>query len=100
MKYKKMVPEKIVPAHEEHDYTECDRCKQRTHEHTWNDATDWASGYSIERTTVRYESGSNYPEGGSSTVIEYHLCPECFKDLIHSELESRGIVGTQEEKDW
>lgn len=101
MKYKKTVPDKIVPAHEEHDYTECDGCKKSRTSHEWGDAIEWGVGaYNVEKTTVRYESGHNYPDSGNTRVIEYHLCPTCFNDLIHSELQSRGIVGTEEDHDW
>lgn len=67
----------------------CDLCKTR-----YDGATryNWATGqFDIERTTVSSESGTVFPEGGSTDVIDVDICPRCFTDKLLPWLQSQGV---------
>lgn len=75
--------------------TVCDLCKRKYRYEGWNQGL-----YEREETEISYESGEVYPEGGSTEVISYDICPKCFKEKLMPWLESQGAEHNLEERDW
>jgi hypothetical protein len=85
----------------------CDLCSKNGIGDKWNKwsyrllAGSWNNNsYDIDRTEISYESGSSFPEGGSSEIISYDICPDCFMEKLIPWLKSQGAEGHVEEIDW
>ena len=78
------------------DFVICDLCKRRN-----NYDNNWSKGnYEIQKVTMQYQDGCNFPEGGSSEWEEYHICPECWHDIVIPFMKSKGAVMTKRETDY
>ena len=75
--------------------TVCDLCSRKEKGDGWE-----TSLFGIEDVEISYESGDRYPEGGSSEVISYDICPKCFKNKLMPWLESQGAKHKKKERDW
>ena len=92
IKETRKIPEKeisIVVA------TVCDLCNQKYHGENWG-----RNLYVREDTNISYESGTVYPEGGTTETVIYDICPKCFKNKLMPWLESQGAAYRTEERDW
>lgn len=92
IKEKKLIPEKeveVVVA------VKCDLCSKEFRTSNWG-----GSSFDIERTSVSYESGQVYPEGGSTELISYDICPKCFMNKLVPWLESQGAEYTLKDNDY
>lgn len=47
---------------------------------------------------IYHREGDSYPEGGSGTITEVDICPDCFQNKLVPWLELQGA--TIKEKDW
>jgi hypothetical protein len=56
--------------------------------------------YDVEETTIKWESGSRYPEGGSDVeVVSFDICPKCFEDKLVPWMEAQGATKTITEEE-
>ena len=63
----------------------CDSCGVES-----PDDDNWTNGrFDYERTTIRYDKGSDYPEGRYGTILHYDLCPKCFQEILFPFLKER-----------
>ena len=75
---------------------ECDVCKETYAGDRWGSQ----DGHEISETIISKESGYNYPEGGSSEMVEFDICPKCFDKTIVPFFEALGAHPTVYEKDY
>jgi hypothetical protein len=62
---------------------------------------EWGEdSYAVAEVEVSMAMGSSYPEGGSSTVTEFDICPECFSSKVIPWLREQGASPRVEERDW
>ena len=92
IKEKKVIPKKEV---EQVIAIQCDLCGKQYHPRNWG-----GSLYDVKRTEVSYESGEVYPEGGSTELISYDICPKCFMEKLVPWLESQGAEYEESELDY
>ena len=72
----------------------CDLCRKTTTKH------DWATGfYEVAETTVESKEGTSYPDGGSGTLYDVDICPDCFRDKLIPWLQSQGAAVRETEWD-
>ena len=70
----------------------CDLCKE-----TFRDM-DWDVGpYQVQTTEVSYEYGTDYPGDRATTTLEFHICPNCFKNKLIPWMESQGATPTKKD---
>lgn len=79
--------EVVVPAYRKAELTAvlCDVCgyKLERPRTSFAGGVNWAGEwYDVEQTTVRIESGTDFPEGRMTTSTTLHICPPCFKSHI------------------
>lgn len=102
MKVTKEVVKPAVPAKTviEEDYVLCDVCRQSKGNSGYENEIRWGEKtYDINRTTVCYENGSSFPEGGYKTREIYHICPDCWESVLKPFLASKGATVIEEESD-
>ena len=51
---------------------------------------DWAKPYQVRRTCVALGEGYDYPDGGHTDYLAYHICTGCFKTKLVPWLASQG----------
>ena len=73
----------------------CDLCRKISHKENWT--TDC---YQVAETTVEFREGSNYPDGGSGTLYDVDICPDCFRDKLIPWLLAEGAAVRETEWDW
>jgi hypothetical protein len=104
----KVIKTRIIPPQPERseeyvaDIT-CDLCSRggggrQMHNQSisWSDKTDL---FDIDLTTIRREEGKSYPEGGSTEVMEFHICPDCWDVKLVPWLTSQSAKPTCFERD-
>jgi hypothetical protein len=70
----------------------CDLCRTR---YEGVDQYDWSTEpYRREKTTLTYEYGDVFPEGGTTTHIRVDICPTCFTTRLLPWLHSQGVAPT------
>ena len=73
----------------------CDLCGRKGRD------GDWAKSlFDVEDVEISYESGYRYPECGSTEVISYDICPDCFKNKLMPWLKSQGADPEIKDVDW
>lgn len=89
----KIVPEQIIPEHEEKSFLSltCDLCGVEIKKDSQFDAS---------KVVVAGEEGVSYPEGGTCTRTEFDVCVKCFKDEVVTWFISRGAQPRVKEIDW
>lgn len=82
-----------VPAttREVFDFVTCDLCKEKI---------TLASSYDATEIEVRHKSGTNFPDGGSTTEKSFDLCRKCFDNKLIPWLRSQGAEPLIEKHDW
>lgn len=73
----------------------CDLCGKSAKKGWWGQTC-----FDVEDIEISHTSGTRYPEGGITTKVEFHVCPECFTDKVAPWMESQGAVPTESESDW
>lgn len=81
------VPERIETFTEK---TTCDLCHKEIEYHHFD----------LDEVTIKYRSGSNYPEGGCGTEQTVDVCPECWKSKLVPWFTSQGAAVSSENWDW
>lgn len=54
----------------------CDRCGKESNDENW-----LGDSYDFDEVEIERRHGTRYPEGGSTEVQAFDLCPDCFIDL-------------------
>ncbi len=68
---------------------QCDLCGRSGT--AWCDSSEWEeTEYVVERVTISYESGSNYPDGKDTITHTFDVCPTCWVTEIVSLFKARG----------
>ena len=75
--------------------TVCDLCGARNTGDDWNPRP-----YDTADTTVQWEYGTCFPDGGDKTVVSFDLCPECFDRRLIPWLREQGAEPRVVETDW
>ena len=80
----------------------CDLCGVENNDaNTFCQTVNWASDtYAKEEVGVFIAEGNVYPEGGYKEVIEFHICPKCFKDKVIPWLKENGASPTKYDQDY
>jgi len=66
----------------------CDICK------AVSKSDDWTEGaYEIKETVISMEIGKRFPEGGSSEMTSFDICPKCFVEKLIPWIASQGGSG-------
>ena len=89
MKLKKTVTrtEEVV------DRIACDLCHKQT-----KPFSNWGRGiFNYAYTDVSCETGTRYPEGGTTTVVGFDICPECFMTKLVPWMEQQGATRSERE---
>lgn len=82
-----------IPARKEERVIaiECDICHRRGKDGFESNESDWSkSHYEVSNTTIRYEYGSHYPEGKSTKVEFFNICPGCWGNILSPLLQNYG----------
>jgi len=73
------------------DYVTCDLCGIKG-----DDEINWPNDdYNVIETEINIVMGDRYPESGDGTKIQYHICPECFKNKLMIWLREQGAIPTE-----
>ena len=79
----------------------CDLCgKVVKHPHRHGDCTDWNNNFDVDATCVRHTTGYIYPECANLDHVDYHICPECFKNKLEPWLQLNGAQPTESSTEW
>jgi hypothetical protein len=54
----------------------------------------------VNETEVSWEQGYRYPDGSSTTKLEYDICPKCFESVLMPWLLGFEAVPSKTEYDW
>lgn len=75
----------------------CDMCSKES-----ADLDDWTQDkvYHLEETTIKLKRGDFYPEGGSGTLLEIDICPDCFLTKLIPWLQSQGVEAKEKELEY
>lgn len=81
---KETIPEQQVDRFEA---IVCDICGAESSKniHEW-----WGDRFEGVEIEIKYNSASRYPDDVSGDVIEYDLCPDCFRSKLMPWMESQG----------
>jgi hypothetical protein len=61
---------------------------------------EWPCGnYDVLETGVFLEDGDRYPEGGSTTTTEFHVCPDCFRNKLVPWFAAQGVSPAHEDRE-
>lgn len=89
---------KKVEKHYTESYLEsvtCDICKNTFNNNNWD-----AGPYEVRRTTISLEEGSQFPEGGSTIITSFDICPKCFKEILIPMLDEYLATPSIHDADW
>ncbi len=69
---------------EEIVYIECDLCHKRAPnpDGTENEWLPKSDQYGVATTEIRMETGMRYPDSGDMEVVQFDICPTCFKEKL------------------
>ena len=86
------ITERRVRPEQEYDAVvgvQCDICKR-----TFNE--DWgADTYEVRETEVSMETGTHFPGSLSTKMVEFHICPQCFRERLIPALLEMGATPTE-----
>ena len=78
----------------------CDLC-DRTGKPAIDNEADWSDLHcEIEITSLSYESGCHYPEGGSTETEKFHVCPECWNSKLKPWMASQNAIPTLSQSEY
>lgn len=68
---------------------ECDVCSKKSAQRD-----GWATNgcYGVEKTTLKFEEGNNFPDCTNIDVEEFDLCPDCWRKHVRDHLISLGAT--------
>lgn len=86
---RKIVPVQVPARTEQREVgLICDSCGKESRQ-----VGGWSENiYEVARTHLSMETGTRYPEGGITTVVEAHVCPSCMTNKVIPALEQLGIT--------
>jgi hypothetical protein len=96
-----------IPAqntkYEDKVFVKCNFCgvEARSYHHA-GDAPEWPvkKSFEVNETSIFMKTGDSYPETGSGTFKELHVCPTCFAEKVIPALESLGVKFDEVDWEW
>jgi len=74
----------------------CDMCGKIS-----NRGDGWGKHiYEEKSTTIEYDKGEIYPDGGYLEKLSIDLCPDCFEKVLIPFLKSKGVDCEFEDVSW
>lgn len=96
-----------IPAqnakYEDKIFVKCSFCGVEAKSYLYGgDAPDWpaTSSFSVDTSAIWMKTGHSYPEGGSGTYKELHVCTTCFEAKVIPALEALGVKFDEVDWDW
>ena len=97
-----VIPAKPETTKEVIDKVTCDLCsEERAESDNWPKSQNHnCNGHNVRETTVGYEYGMTYPEGGRIEVLSFDICPSCFINKLIPWVEQQGGKVSTKEIDY
>lgn len=95
----KVITKTSTNTYESVESTTCELCGRTTTAEDW-DAPEWYENGNTHKVIIKYEYGWGSQDGGSMKVIEYDLCPNCFKEHLMAWMAELGATPRTEKKEW
>lgn len=60
----------------------CDACRMKgTNKYNAPFGSTYETG-NVNKVTIQYEYGHSYPDGHSTKLEQFHICPDCWRTMV------------------